>query len=106
MKSAFKKMYTGISYQAWNNGAVSRNALPIALSTRMTMIQKTLGSTAVLTLLSMSGAMVAAAQTTTPGTPDTGAGGDPFMNVLVLAAAALVAVSAGGFLLRRTEQRG
>ena len=43
---------------------------------------------------------IANAQTTTPGAPNTGAGGSGMQNMLLLAGAALVALAGTAFLLR------
>ncbi len=39
--------------------------------------------------------------TTTPGTPNTGMGGEAAVNVLLLATSALVAIAGAGYLVRR-----
>lgn len=69
----------------------------------MTRLQKSLGSAAVISALTFGGAIAAAAQTstTTPGTPDTGAGGNATSSMLLLGTSALAALGAGAYLLRR-----
>ena len=51
----------------------------------------------------LAGAEFVSAQTTTPGTPDTGAGGDFLFNLILLGVAALVAAAGLVYMLRRAE---
>ncbi len=69
----------------------------------MTRLQKALGSAAAISVLTFGGAVAATAQTstTTPGTPDTGVGGNPTATILLLGTSALAAFGAGAYLLRR-----
>lgn len=68
----------------------------------MTSVQKVLGTFGTLAVLTVSGAARALAQgTTTPGTPNTGAGGDSISLLLLLGMSALAVFGAGGYLLRK-----
>lgn len=65
-------------------------------------MKKLIGATALAFLLS---AGVASAQsTTTPGTPDTGQGGDAVTQLMLLGAAAVVAVGGAAYLTRSTNK--
>ncbi len=66
-------------------------------------LQKALGSAAVISVLTLGGAVAASAQTgtTTPGTPDTGVGGNATSSMILLGTSALAALGAGAYLLGR-----
>lgn len=71
------------------------------------MNAKKIVGTLALTSLLMAGAVSAQTTpeaTTTPGVPDTGAGGTAATNVLLLGAAAAVALAGGAYLTRRWVQ--
>ncbi len=62
------------------------------------------GSFAALSLLASGVALAQTdASSTTPGAPNTGAGGDPMTNALVLTASGLVALGGLAYLARRRE---
>lgn len=66
----------------------------------MTSVQKVLGSVGTMALFTFGGAAAAFAQgTTTPGTPNTGVGGDSVSLMLVLGLSALSVLGATGYLL-------
>lgn len=44
--------------------------------------------------------------TTTPGTPNTGMGGEAAVNVLLLGSSALLAIAGAGYLMRRRSSLG
>jgi hypothetical protein len=67
---------------------------------------KQLLTTSALAAMFVIGAQTASAQgTTTPGTPNTGAGGEAAANVLILAASALAIVGGTSYLARRVGSR-
>jgi hypothetical protein len=55
------------------------------------------------TLLALA-APLTYAQTTTPGVPSTGVGGDAMFNLVILGVAAVVAVAGGAYLARTRHQ--
>lgn len=66
----------------------------------MRTIQK-VAKISLATMLAWMVAGIASAQTTTPGVPNTGVGGDVVTNVLILAASAAVALIGLAYLSRK-----
>ncbi len=58
---------------------------------------------AVGTLLALA-APLTYAQTTTPGVPETGAGGDPVLTIAILAVSGVLALVGGAYLARTRTQ--
>lgn len=78
-------------------------------------VGKIISSAALATILLAGGAGIAMAQTTTTtgttgttgtvGVPNTGAGGDAAVNILLLGTSALIAIGGGSYLARKLAVR-
>ena len=69
------------------------------------MLTKFLSLVAFVALLTGMGAVGVSAQTTTPGTPDTGSGGDSANNIIVLVVSGLVAAGGALYLTNRLAKK-